>query len=136
MSILGARLGLAVRDALEKPRGSGGRLHARFHHRTCALDGIQLSTQCTVGNGNLEVVEAGEHRLVLTAAGDTRQIEGRLTLAALELGRRYADLRTRADQLSPGEADEPAIRKQMGELLAALETAPQEEIVSLTVGSL
>lgn len=137
MSILGARLGFAARAALGETRGAGHRLSGRYHHRTCALDGIQLATQCTMGNGNLEVVPEGEHRLVLAAAGNPKQVEARLTDSALAHGRKYGRLREQLEELEQtlSAAVGVGVREQMAALLEVLESAPQEELVEVRVRS-
>ena len=133
MSILGMRMGWAARAALGVDADAWKRLRGRYHHRTCAVDGIQLATQCTAGNGNLEVLAEGDHRLVLTALDDGRRAEARPTVQALQRGRRYGELRARADELPPGSDAELALREQMDQLLDHLETAPQQELVAVTL---
>jgi formylmethanofuran dehydrogenase subunit E len=135
MSILGARLGLAARAALGEWQQSERRLRARFHHRTCALDGVQLATQCTLGNGNIEVLPEGEHRLELTVTGDPRHAEAVLRPEGLERGRRYGGLRTRAEELPPESEERRTMETQMMAILTDLETAPAEELVVVTLSS-
>lgn len=135
MSILGARLGLAALEQLGGDR-RGGRLSARYLHRTCALDGIQLATSCTLGNGNLEVEAQGEHRLVLWDPQTRDQARVRLTEAALEAGRRYADLRRDLAALPPGSGDRSALEQRMEDILREFEGAPTASLVTLeTPGS-
>ena len=133
MSILGARMGWAARAALGVDADAWKRLRGRYHHRTCAVDGIQLATQCTAGNGNLEVLAEGDHRLVLIALEDGRRAEARPTAHALQSGRRCGELRARADEMPAGSDTEQALRAQVATLLDHLETAPQEELVAVTV---
>jgi formylmethanofuran dehydrogenase subunit E len=135
MSILGARLGWAARAALGTDTDAWRRLRGCYHHRTCAVDGIQLSTQCTTGNGNLELLAEGDHRLVLTALDDGRQAEARPTTRALEAGRRYGELRTRADRLPPGSDAEKTTRDEISALLDYLETAPPDDLVAVILRS-
>ncbi|MDF1554041.1 MAG: formylmethanofuran dehydrogenase subunit E family protein [Deferrisomatales bacterium] len=135
MSILGARMGWAARAALGVNADAWRRLRACYHHRTCAVDGIQLATQCTAGNGNLELLAEGDHRLVLTALDEGRRAEARPTVQALQFGRRYGELRSQADQLPPGSAEERALREHIAALLDHLETAPQEELAAVTLSS-
>ncbi len=128
MSVLGGRLGSAALRRLAAPPGS--RLAARYHHQTCALDGIQLATGCTLGNGNLEVHPAGQHRLSLrTEAGD-RSVTLELTAAALERGRAYGELRRRAQALPPDSPERRAAETALEALLQALQCAPEAELVA------
>lgn len=133
MSILGARLGLAARAALGKLQPNENRLRARYYHRNCALDGVQLATRCTLGNGNIEVLPAGEHRLELSIVGGGRHVEAELRTEALERGHRFAGLRTRAEDLPPESAARKTLEIQMTDILTALETAPEEELVGVTL---
>lgn len=129
MSILGARLGFAAAAALAR-RTTPGRRSATYYHQTCALDGIQLATGCTPGNGTLAVVPRDEHRLILR--GETGPAAtARLTLRALDLGRAYGALRAEADALPPGSPDHPALEARREELLRSLEEAPEGDLVNL-----
>jgi formylmethanofuran dehydrogenase subunit E len=130
MSILGARLGLAASEALGG-RLPGRRLSARYFHQTCALDGIQLATSCTLGNGNLQVEAKGEHRLVLWDPQTREQARVRLTDAALETGRRYGEMRKRLSGLPPTSSDRADLEERMEELLRELEAAPTPSLVAL-----
>ncbi|MBE0616989.1 MAG: formylmethanofuran dehydrogenase subunit E family protein [Proteobacteria bacterium] len=132
MSILGARLGLAARSALDAPAGQ--RLSALYRHQTCALDGIQLATHCTLGNGNLRVEHRGEHRLLLWVEGQSTGSESRLTLAALERGRSFAELRDRVAGLTAGAPDRRQAEATMAQLLRSLESAPEAELVAVRTG--
>jgi len=131
MSVLGARLGLAAQAALAAP---GRRLVARYGHQTCALDGIQLTTRCTLGNGNLRVEPRGEHRLLLWAEGGDSGVEAILTGEALDLGRRYGALRQRAEELVADREARRDVRRQMEALLQALEEMPTEHLVAVQTG--
>ncbi|GAB6062728.1 formylmethanofuran dehydrogenase subunit E family protein [Deferrisoma palaeochoriense] len=89
MSILGARLGLAAVEALAPPPDRKRR--GRYLHRTCALDGVQVTTGCTLGNGNLEVVPQGRHRLELGLEGEPLRVAAELTEEALARGRAWLE---------------------------------------------
>ncbi len=120
MSILGARLGAAAVEALAP--APGVRLQARYHCQTCALDGIQLATGCTAGNGGLRLEPGGRHLLVLGTEDGARTVAVELTEAALDRGRTYARLRDRV-------GTDPAVEADMVEILKELETAPTPELV-------
>jgi formylmethanofuran dehydrogenase subunit E len=129
MSILGARLGLAARAALGAAPGE--RLTARYLHQTCALDGIQLATGCTAGNGNLQVDRRGEHRLLLFREGSTAGVEAELTAHALARGQAYGRLRAEAEAAPPGTPEGRRAEEALEELLGELEAAPAQELVSV-----
>lgn len=126
MSILGARLGAAARRRL----GETGDEHllARCFHRTCALDGIQVTTGCTPGKRNLVVEPGEEHRLILSAEESGRAVEAVLTSDALGRSRRYGELRRRAAALPDGP-ERRSLEEQMAGVLRALEAASEGELV-------
>ncbi len=129
MSILGARLGWAALAALGE-RSAPGRLAATYYHQTCALDGIQLATGCTPGNGNLTVLPEGEHRLVLRSDRGER-VTARLTPRALDLGGAYGALGAEAAALPPQSPDRAALTARREALLRDLEGAPEGALVDL-----
>lgn len=130
MSILGARLGLAAREALGGAR-SWKQLSARYHHRTCALDGVQMATSCTLGNGNLQIEPTGEHLLVLWDPETRDQARVRLSEEALAAGRRYGELRRTSEGLAPGTTARTAADEEAETILAWLESAPAESLVTI-----
>lgn len=130
MSILGARLALAAREALG-PQPPGVHFSARFAHQTCALDGIQLATHCTPGNNNLEITPLGEHHLTLWVQEGGATVSARLTEAALDFGRTYGDLRRRRGALDPTGGEAAALAGEMEQLLAHLEEAPAALLVHI-----
>ena len=91
MSILGARLGLAARARVGR-HGETGDVTARYHHRTCAIDGIQLALGTTAGNNNLELVPGQEHLLEAENLNTGARVALTLTDEALTLGREYGEL--------------------------------------------
>ncbi|MEW6487249.1 MAG: formylmethanofuran dehydrogenase subunit E family protein [Thermodesulfobacteriota bacterium] len=133
MSILGAHLGLAARAALGA--GPGQRLTAVYRHQTCALDGIQLATGCTAGNGNLQVHRRGEHRLLLCREGSASGVEAELTEHALARGQAYGGLRAEAEAAPPGTPERLRADVALEDLLRELEAAPAEELVSVRAAS-
>ncbi len=127
MSILGARLGLAARRALAPEPGV--KLRARYHHRTCALDGVQVTTGCTPGNRNLEVVPGGRHRLELGVEEGPFRVAAELLPGALERGRRWSEHRRAALELPEG-SEERARREALAEeILAELASAEAARLV-------
>jgi len=59
MSTMGARLGLAAMRALSVTKAEQFYIEAVCFAKNCALDGIQFTTGCTLGNGNLSYEDAG-----------------------------------------------------------------------------
>ena len=90
-----------------------------------------MTTGCTLGNGNIEVADEGRHRLLLAAEAGRPQALVELTPWALEQGRVYAGLREEAERFPKGSAERVRIEDGMERLLAALEAAPDERVVSV-----
>ena len=130
MSLLGARLALAAREALG-PQPPAVHFSARYRHQTCALDGIQLATSCTPGNNNLEIDPVGEHHLTLWVQETGTTVCARLTDKALELGRAYGELRKRLRRLESRSAEACEVEAQMEQALQQLEAAPWPLLVEL-----
>ncbi len=126
MSTLGGRLGLAARLVL----GGGDKMQAVYHIRTCALDGIAVTTGCREEEGNLRVAERGEHRLWLTNGDSTVMVT--LRPAALEIAGRYRQaseaLEREGAALTEQERQrrEAAVQQILDEVLQALWTLPDE----------
>ncbi len=129
MSVLGARLGLASRAALGAP--GGGRLRARYHSATCALDGVQVTTGCTLGNRGLEVVPGERHRLELRTEDGRRRVVVEPTAWALEQGRRFGEIRRRCEPLPAGSAERARMEAEMEALLQGLERAPDGRVARI-----
>ncbi len=126
MSVLGARLGLAARAALGAAEGE--RLRARYHSTTCALDGVQVTTGCTLGNRGLEVVPGERHRLELRTEDGGRRVVVEPTPWALEQGRRFGEIRRRCEPLPAGSAERTEMEARMEALLKGLERAPADRV--------
>jgi formylmethanofuran dehydrogenase subunit E len=132
MSTLGGRLGLAARRTL----GGGGEMHAVYNIRTCALDGIAVTTGCREEDASLRVEERGEHRLRL-ANGDgvvmvalrpaALEIAGRYRLASEALEREGATLPEQERQ-----EREAAVQQILDEVLQALWTLPDEVLLEIS----
>lgn len=121
MSIMGARLGLAA-SAFTGRHGESGDVAAIYLNRNCALDGIQAALGTTPGNGNLKVDPQGLNMLEARNDDTGRRVRVTLTEKALALGRRYGELR----KSGTGEVERL-------EILLALQTAPDEEVVEIAV---
>jgi formylmethanofuran dehydrogenase subunit E len=130
-SIFGARLGLAAKEAL-KEAGGTGKFTARYYDLSCPVDGIQVAAGTTYGNKSLTVQDRDEHRLVLTASGNKRAVEARLTKRAEELGLKSRDLGKKAKALATGSPERLNLEREIEDIYAWLKTAPTGEVVSVT----
>lgn len=74
MSTMGARLGLAAMSALGVTKADQFHIEAKFHARNCALDGIQFTTGCTLGNSNLTFEDSGMPALILKRRDGSRSV--------------------------------------------------------------
>lgn len=131
-SLMGARLGIAAKVAL-KAAGGEGKLKARYSNHSCPVDGIQLAAGTTCGNKAIEVVDEKEHRLLLTAENNSRQVEARLTRVAEEKGRKYKDLKTKAAALPVASPERQRLEKSVEEVLDWFRTARDGEVVQVKV---
>jgi len=131
-SIFGARIGLAAKEALKKAGGTG-KFTARYYDLSCPVDGVQVGAGTTCGNAALAVEDRDEHRLVLTAEGNKRRIEARLTRKAEELGLKSQDLGQKAKAFAAGSPERVKLEREIEDIFSWLKTAPDEEVVVVTL---
>jgi len=130
-SIFGARLGLAAKEAL-KEAGGTGKFTARYYDLSCPVDGIQMAAGTTYGNKAITVQDRDEHRLLLTATGNKRVVEARLTKKAEELGLISRDLGDKAKALPTGSPERVKLEQEIEEIYSWLKTAPAADVVVVT----
>lgn len=131
-SIFGARLGLTAKNAL-KAAGGTGTFTANYYDLSCPVDGIQVAAGTTYGNKALKVKDQDEHRLVLTAVGNKRSVEVRLTKKAEEIGLTSRDLGNKAKILTANTPERLALERKVEEIYTWLKTAPDDEVVIVTM---
>lgn len=131
-SLMGARLGIAAKAAL-KAAGGEGKLKARYFDHSCPVDGIQVTAGTTLGNKAMEVVDKNEHRLILTAEKNGRQVETRLTKLAEEKAKPARDLSKKARALPAGSPERQRLEKEVEGIYAWFRTAPDAEVVTVRV---
>lgn len=131
-SIFGARIGLAAKEALKRAGGTG-KFTARYYDLSCPVDGVQVGAGTTYGNAALAVEDRDEHRLVLTAEGNKRKVEARLTKKAEALGLKSRDLGKKAKALPAGSPERAQLELEMEDIFSWLKTAPDEELVVVTL---
>ncbi len=83
MSTMGARLALAAMSALGVGKADQFLIEADYGIKNCALDGIQYTTGCTLGNGNISCSGSGKPLLVLWMRDGSRRAEIRVSSVAL-----------------------------------------------------
>lgn len=135
MSTIGGRLGYAARRyfAGRKPEG----LRGIYHARTCAVDGIEQTTGCTLTQGNLLVKDAGRHLLTLFCRESGEGVEVELRASALDLAGSYRQIGLELERSRPRmNAAEIRMREEERErsldvLLHKLRTSPDEELLTL-----
>ena len=130
-SIFGARLGLAAKEAL-KAAGGTGKFTARYYDLSCPVDGIQVATGTTYGNKALLVQDRDEHRLILTAAGNKRLVEARLTKKAEEMGLKSRELGNKVKALSANAPERATLEREIEEIYTWLRSAPVDDVVIVT----
>ena len=127
-SIFGARIGVSAKEALTKAGGTG-KFTAKYYDLSCPVDGVQFGAGTTYGNAALSVEDRDEHRLVLTAEGNNRKLEVRLTKKAEDLGLKSRDLGKKAKALPAGLPERVQFEREIEEIFSWLKTAPDEEVV-------
>ncbi|MEW6490199.1 MAG: formylmethanofuran dehydrogenase subunit E family protein [Thermodesulfobacteriota bacterium] len=127
-SILGARMGAAAKAALGDS-ATMGKVRAVYYATACPLDGIQVTTGCTLGNGTIEVKDEKEMKLRLTVDGLPGLVEARPTDAALALGKESKDLAKKARELPQGSPQRVTLEARVAEIFAELKAAPDAEVV-------
>ena len=128
-SLIGARLAMAAREAM----GSAGKFRATYYDLSCPVDGIQVFAGTTLGNKALTVEDRDEHLLVLTDKKSGRKVEARLTHKAEEMGKSYRNLSRKIRSLPDKSAQRIEIVQEIEALLDWFRTAPQEEVVKVTI---
>lgn len=91
-----------------------------------------MAAGTTYGNVALAVEDRDEHRLVLTAAGNKRKVEARLTAKAEQMGLRSRDLGKKAKALTAAAPERPQLEREIEEIYTWLRTDPTEEVVIVT----
>ncbi|MBI5017831.1 MAG: formylmethanofuran dehydrogenase subunit E family protein [Deltaproteobacteria bacterium] len=127
-SLLGARMGFAAKAALGDKVGKG-KLRAVYYAAACPLDGIQMTTGCTLGNGTIEAKGKEERRLVLSVDGVPGSVEATLTPEAAEQARVFKDLSKTAKGLPQRSPERQRAGERMEEILKALASAPEATLV-------
>jgi len=131
-SIFGARMGVAAKEEL-KMAGGTGKFTARYYDLSCPVDGVQVGAGTTYGNAALAVEDRDEHRLVLTAEGNKRKVEARLTKRAETLGLKSRDLGKKTKALPAESPERVQLEQEIEEIYSWLKTAPTEEVVVVTL---
>jgi len=129
-SLMGARLGLAARAALERA-GVEGKLKAQCYSLSCPVDGIQVMAGTTYGNRALEVQDRGEHRLVLSDEKSGHQVEARITTGAMEKASGSREMAKQARSLPVGSPERKKLEQELDALYTWLKTAPETEVVTV-----
>lgn len=126
-SLMGLRLGLAAKTALK----ASGKLKAKCFVLACPVDGIQVGAGTTYGNKALEVEDVKENYLILTDVENGRQVEARLTQAAMEKGKSFRSLSSKGRSHPPGSQERLRFEKEIKEVLDWFRTAPDPEVVTI-----
>jgi formylmethanofuran dehydrogenase subunit E len=129
-SLMGARLGLAAKSALERA-GIQGKLKAQYFSLSCPVDGIQITTGTTYGNRALDVQDRNEHRLLLTDEKSGRQVEARLTATADEKALSTREINKDVRALPVESPERKKLEQSLEAIYAWLKTAPESEVITV-----
>jgi len=134
-SVAGVRLGLAALRALDVPRSAGTQLYAivetgEDHGGMCFGDGIQYTTGCTFGKGNIRKQPLGKLAVTLIDKATDRAVRVSYKPTLQPQIAASAFMQQRAAGVSPDEIPEA---DQM-ELVNLVWNAPESDV--LTVGEI
>lgn len=137
MSTLGGRLGLA---ALAQSHPGNEIVRAVYHVRTCAVDGIVLTTGCEEESGSLTVTTEGRHVLeIFDPAGNAvelslnenaMRIAGDYRRLSLELERNWNEL----DDLEQAERERNR-EVALDSVLPLLWNATDKDLIAIRPGA-
>lgn len=131
-SLMGVRLGLAAKAALERT-GIQGKLKAHYFSHSCPVDGIQVAAGTTYGNRAIEVQDKNEHRLLLADDKTGRQVEARITPRGTEKALSTRELNKRAKALPAGSSERKKLEQDIETIYIWLRSAPETEVVTVKV---
>ncbi|MGA2193543.1 MAG: FmdE family protein [Nitrospirota bacterium] len=141
MSTMGARLGLAAMAVLGVSKKDQFLVEGHYMTRNCAIDGIQYTTGCTFGNGNLSFEESGEvsFRLRFRSGGREVVVSASGTALSMLAGhkKRKAELlKEREISGAVRSADIDAeIDKDFNRLVQWVQTADERELMTVSPGA-
>lgn len=127
-SLMGARLGLAARNALDKMGGSR-KYKAKYFDLSCPVDGIQMAAGSTYGNRRLTVIDQNEHRLVLIDVKEGRKVEAKLTPIAIEKAKHSRELSKKARNLPADSNERSSLEKEIDSIYEWLRSAEEQAVV-------
>jgi formylmethanofuran dehydrogenase subunit E len=135
MSTMGARLGLAAMAALCVTKADQFLVEGHYYSRNCALDGIQFTTGCTLGNGNFSFEDHGRASLVLRMRDESRCVTVSVSEPALA---RLAEHKRRKTELLEEKAIsglprameiDAIVASEFNALAAWVQEATQDELL-------
>jgi formylmethanofuran dehydrogenase subunit E len=132
-STAGVRAGLAALKALGANRSGAKSLHAilengYYHGAMCFGDGVQYTTGCTFGKGNMEKEPKGKLAVTVINKANQKAIRVAYKPTLQEQIKDSAFMQKRAAGVSPTQIPE----NEQWELVNLIWNAPQEDI--LTIG--
>jgi len=135
---MGARLGIGAMRALGVTKAEQFYIEAVCFAKNCALDGIQYTTGCTLGNGNLSYEDAGRAELVVRTRDGRRSVT--VTASTVALERLSGHKRLKAELMQEREVSGLAraadidrrIAEEFDRLVQWVQDAPEEEVLTIT----
>ncbi len=132
-STAGVRLGLAAMETLGVPRAGAKQLHAIIeigdhHGAMCFGDGIQVTTGCTFGKGNIEKSGAGKFAVTLIDKATLRAVRVAYRPTLQPQIKASAFMTKRAAGVPPTQIPE---EEQM-EVVRLVWDAPADEIMAVS----
>lgn len=131
-STAGVRIGLAALQALGVERSGAKSLHAIIeigdhHGAMCFGDGVQYTTGCTFGKGNIEKNYKGKPALTLIDKANQKAVRVVYKPALQKQIKESAFMQKRAAGIPPTQIPEA----EQWELVSLIWDAPQEQIMTI-----
>jgi len=131
-STAGVRIGLAAMQALGVSRSGAKSLHAIIeigdhHGAMCFGDGIQYTTGCTFGKGNIEKNHKGKPALTLIDKANQKAVRVAYKPSLQKQIKESAFMQKRAAGIPPTQIPEA----EQWELVNLIWDAPQEQIMTI-----
>ncbi len=120
---LGLRAGLAAMEALEVQHAPDGQLTAlveidRNHCSTCFADGVQVTTGCTFGKGNIRSLGYGKFALTLIDNKTGRSVRVAVTPEAMRRSQESEFIKYRRKGVPASQVDPALVEPLIEQVLA------------------
>ncbi len=138
MSTMGARMGLAAMASLGVTKSEQFQVEGHCYSKNCALDGVQYTTGCTLGNGNLSFGDDGKAAFSLKKRGGRGGVLVSVSEGAMA---RLSDFKGKKGRLTDEKAAcgpvraleiDAEIEREFAQLVLWVQSARDAELFTIT----